>query len=116
MYIRLRTLNMIVQVMTEHVDQIYSVFPCGAFCYVSREQHESYVSDFVVDCGVRVLKLSRGLAVTEEHRRGSVGGSEPFFELLHEHFSDYNVVFVAKSSAEYYGDAICFGFDISGII
>lgn len=105
---------MVVQIVTEHMNQVYGVFSCRTPCNVSREKHESDVSNFVVNCGIRVLQLSRGLSVTEKYRGGGMRGPKAFFELLHENFSDYHVVFVAKTCAKDHCHSVGLRFHVPG--
>lgn len=53
-YVGLGTLDVIVQVVTEDVNQVYCVVPCLAVC-VPWEEHKCDVTDAVANTSIRVL-------------------------------------------------------------
>lgn len=109
--VRLGTLNVIVQIVSEHMDQIDRVIS-SAFGGVSGKQYESDVTHIVIYASVGVLKFQRRFSMAEKHRGSRVRCSKALFELLHEHLADNHVVFVAKSRRKHDGDSVCFRFDI----
>lgn len=100
--------------MPKHVNKVDRVVPrvSGG---MSREQDKRHVTDVVVYFGIGVLELPRRLSVAEEYRWSRVRRSQAFFQLLHEHLPDYDVIFVTKPSGEDYGYSVCFSLYISEV-
>lgn len=111
MDVGLRALDVVVQVVPEHVYEVDGVV-AGAARRVPREQHERDVADVVVDDGVGVLQLERRLPVAEEDGRRRVRRPQALLQLLHEHLADDDVVLVAEARREDHGDSVGFCLDV----
>ena len=68
MDVRLAALEMVVQVVSEQVDQVDGVVP-SVGAGVPREQHEGDVADPLAGPGVRVLQSHRGFPVVNFHNQ-----------------------------------------------
>lgn len=134
MNINLTALDVIVQIVSEHVYQIDGVvarLPIG----VTWEQHcemklciskddkniftskkkenfftERDVADAITHGGLGVLQLQRRLAMVEQHLRSGMARPSALFQFLQEQFANNHVVLIFEYCAEYYSDpvALCF--------
>jgi len=103
--VSLGTLDVIVKIVSERVDQIDGVVS-GVIVGVSGEEYERDVADVVADAGLRVLQLHRRLSVREEDLRCRLGRFAALFELLHKYFADHYVVLVLEDGREDYSHSI----------